>query len=487
MQSRLTARPTVAVIALGLATVMAWLPVLWLSPSPDESGYLMIASQWREGSSLYGDYWVDRPPLLLMIFLLAEAGGGIVALRVLGLVAVLFSVVLAGRIGRLLVPSESTAPIVAAATAAVFIASPLFGRGAVNGELLALPLVLAGLTALLQGRLLAGRRGTTWWAAAGAAAAAAALVKQNFVDVFLVAAVLLAVPESGLRRFRASAAVVSGATTALLLVLVFAASRGTEPVGLWEAVVRFRFDAGRVIDSAASEATPLRAARLILVLTVSGALPLLFLGWRRLRRAGMTEGLDLRLAAAVLVAWELVSIAAGGSYWLHYLMGLVPGLVVVATLVTERSYARLGSWEKWRSRTLGYATAVTVGALVWMAIFPASTREEVSDYLAAHRQDGDTAVVAFGKPDILYGARMSSPYPLLWSLPVRVRDPHLRQLARTLASSDRPTWLVTGHAGLSGWGIYPTQWLLDTLERHYRPVAEIDDQVIYLRRGRLHD
>jgi hypothetical protein len=238
-----------------------------------------------------------------------------------------------------------------------------------------------------------------------------------------------------------------------------------------------------VIASAASEATRWRAGRLVLVLAASGALPLLILGGRRLLRARTAEGLDLRLIATVLVIWECVSIAAGGSYWLHYLMGLVPGLVVAATLATESSDTHPASWDRARFRALGYAAIVSVGAIVWVAVFPVATKEGVSDYLAANRRTGDTAVVAFGQPDILYGARMSSPYPLLWSLPVRVLDPQLRQLARALASADRPTWLITGRAGLSGWGLEPSPRLQETFERHYRPVAEIDDYVVYLARG----
>jgi hypothetical protein len=477
-------RPTPTVIALGLVAAAAWLPVLWMSASPDESGYLLVASQWHDGGSLYGDYWVDRPPLLLMIFSLAAAGGGLVALRLLGMVAVFLSVVLAGRVGRLVAPRDPAAPMVAAATTTVFVANPLFGRGAVNGELLALPLVLTGLMALLQARAWSGHRDTTLlWAAAGAAAAAAALVKQNFVEVFLVAAVMLAVPAAGVRRARAGAAFVSGAAAVLSAVLVFAASRGTDPMGLWNAVVSFRLDAGRVIDTAATEATPIRAGRLVVVLAFSGALPLLILGWRRLLRARTADGLDLRLVATVLVIWECMSIAAGGSYWLHYLMALVPGLVVVATLATESSETQRVAWQRSRARALGYAATVAVGALVWVAVFPVQTRDGVTDYLVAHRRTGDTAVVAFGKPDILYRARMSSPYPLIWSLPVRVLDPQLRELARALASADRPTWLITGRAGLSGWGLDPSPQVWDVLERHYRPVAEIDGQVVYRTRG----
>ena len=36
---------------------------------------------------------------------------------------------------------------------------------------------------------------------------------------------------------------------------------------------------------------------------------------------------DLRWPALALLSWELVVVLLGGSYWLHYLMGLVPGLM----------------------------------------------------------------------------------------------------------------------------------------------------------------
>ena len=392
----------------------------------------------------------------------------------------LCSVLLAGRIGRLVAPADRVAPIVGALTAAVFVANPLFGRGAVNGELLALPLVLLGLAALLHARQWAAHRETgTLWAAAGAAAMGAALVKQNFIDVFLVAGVLLVVPAAGVRCVRAAAAFTLGAATVLVVVLLYAGSRGTDPTGLWEAVVRFRLDAGRVIDSAASGATPTRAARLGLVLALSGGLALLVLGGRRLFRATTSDGIDLRLATGILVLWELVSMAAGGSYWLHYLLALVPGLVVVTTLAVDTSDRMLESWARWRPRALGYAAVVSAVAVVVVAVHPVPTHERVSDYLVEHKTSDDTAVVAFGKPDILYGAGMSSPYPLLWSLPVRVLDPHLQQLTRLLDSSERPTWLVTGNHGISGWGLHPSRRLLDLFERHYRPVARIDDEVIY--------
>ena len=186
----------------------------------------------------------------------------------------------------------------------------------------------------------------------------------------------------------------------------------------------------------------------------------------------------------MLVAWEGLSIALGGSYWLHYLMGLVPGLVLIAALATGSSQSGVVAWRRVEVPAPHLFRGAVARCTFWVAAFPVSTHEEVSEYLVAHRQAGDTAVVAFGKPDILYGAGMSSPYPLLWSLPVRVLDPQLHELARLLASSDRPTWLVTGRSGLDGWGLHPSQSVLNEFARHYRPVAELDGLVVYLTRGR---
>ena len=62
-------------------------------PSPDEAGFLSVGAQWQPGgTSLYGDYWVDRPPLLITIFRLAAELGGLVPLRLVGCLATLLAV-----------------------------------------------------------------------------------------------------------------------------------------------------------------------------------------------------------------------------------------------------------------------------------------------------------------------------------------------------------------------------------------------------------
>ena len=140
----MTARITWLVAA---AAALAWAPFVTAPLSPDEGGFLLVASQWRPGHSLYGPYWVDRPPLLITIFDVASHVGGAVALRLIGIAAVLTSVFLAHLLTRRATGRPSAVPVL---VAGVFLTTPLFGTGMVNGELLAVPVVLVGLLALVR-------------------------------------------------------------------------------------------------------------------------------------------------------------------------------------------------------------------------------------------------------------------------------------------------------------------------------------------------
>ena len=102
------------IAALALAALLGWLPFLWRPLSPDEGGFLLVASQWGPGSSLYGDYWVDRPPVLIGLFALADGMGDPWALRVLGCLAVVLTVLLAALVGRLAAPATRIGPVLAA-------------------------------------------------------------------------------------------------------------------------------------------------------------------------------------------------------------------------------------------------------------------------------------------------------------------------------------------------------------------------------------
>ena len=435
---------------LAAAALLGWLPFLWRPLSPDEGGYLIVASQWGPGSSLYGDYWVDRPPVLVGLFTLVDGLGDPWALRLLGCVAVAATVALAGVVGRLATPATRIGMMLAAATAAIFTASPLFGGSVVNSELLALPFILAGLAAGIAAAAASGRRAEVGYAAlAGVAGMLAVLTKQSQVDVFVVVLVLVLMTRRGLLLLSTAA----GALLTLVLVLQVSGGLGTETGDLWNALVTFRRDAAEVIAESATGTTPRRLAGMIGALVASAA-PFVAVGLLvRLRGPATYGGRDLRWPALALLGWELVVVLLGGSYWLHYLMGLVPGLVLLAAAAAQRKL------EAGPTLVVPYAAAVasSLAVIVYVVAVPIDRPETpVIGYLKDEVEPGDTAVVAFGGANILRETGMTSPYEELWSLPVRVRDPELTRLTDLLSGPDAPTWVITNGGSLETWGVDST-------------------------------
>jgi hypothetical protein len=481
--------PWLVVVALAvLACLLGRVPFMGRPLSPDEGGLLMVARQWSPGDSLYGDYWVDRPPVLIAIFALADLFGGPWGLRALGVLAVLASVLLAGLLGRVVAPQLRTAALLPAATAALLLATPLFGASVVDAEVLGLPLVLAGMVAAVASSRAESPRVALWWGlAAGAAGAGAALTKQNLLDVFVLVLALLVIRGPGGIRPRVAAVLGTalGAGAVVAGAVAVSTALGTSPGELWQAVVTFRGEATRVLLESPASAD--RLLKMLLALLGSGA-PLLavvlLLGLRRRRHMapGHTE---LRWPVVAVLVWEAFAVLMGGSYWLHYLTGLVPGLVLLAAV--SGLPERLGGPVAERSRrhapfaiAYAYAALSTLCVIGWVAVHPPdrSSPQAVASYLEARAQPGDTAVVAFGVPSILQASGLESPYPDLWSLPVRVRDPQLLGLAALLSGPDRPTWLVISGTSLWTWGVDPAaaQPYVDT---HYVHMDDVAGYAIY--------
>jgi hypothetical protein len=464
------------------AAALAWTPFVAAPLSPDEGGFLLVASQWRPGGSLYGHYWVDRPPLLISIFDLADHVGGAVGLRIIGIVAVLASVFLADRLARLATGRRTVVPAI---VTGAFLTTPLFGTGMVNGELLAVPLVLAGIVALVHAWTSADRLSYLWAALAGVVAAAAPLIKQNVVDVLVVAGVLVlqGLRSSERRRtLRLALTVSAGAVLATAACLVWAEVRGTEPTSLWNALVIFRGEAAAVIQSSSSSSTSARFLELLAAAALSGAPVLLTVMLLRLRRRAVTDGApDLRYAALMLLLWELVGVGAGGSYWLHYLIGLVPGLVLVSVAAAQRP----PQLRRWTAGVVAFAClsagVATVTAAANVPLY--SSDAAVAAYLRAHSSRRDTVVVGFGHPNIVWDSGLRSPYHLLWSLEVRVKDPQLHELTHVMSGPHAPTWLVVNGTSLATWGVDPTS-AQTVLDQRYRPATTIGDYVIWKLRHR---
>jgi hypothetical protein len=446
---RIGTAPKSWVIAMAVAVCLGWLPFAGRSLSPDEAGYLVVGGHWADGGSLYGNYWVDRPPALIAIFEAADALGGAVPLRLFGTLAAVLTVVLSGVLGRIAAPERRSAPLLTAGTAAVCVATPLLGGTVVNGELLGLPFLVVGILSYVAAAASRHQvRGFLLSLAGGAAGAVGALVKQSLVDVFVVALVL--VFTSGAAR-RKLPGLLLGALVTTAVVVAAAWARGTVPADLWDAVVTFRIEAAREL-AGDSGGSPARLVGMLGALAASG-LPLVVaaFAWKGRgapSRQGPWTAPDLRVAAYALLTFELMVALLGGSYWLHYLMALVPGAVLFAASFAQRPAPV--------TRSIGISLALagisSAAALGWTIAHPVERDETPAiHYLDQHAHRGDTAVVVFGAANVIHDAHLDAPYPYLWSLPARVRDADLATLNGLLQGDERPTWVIVARRSLDAW------------------------------------
>jgi hypothetical protein len=465
-------------VLVGLSRI----PFLRAPVSPDEGGFLVVASQWHAGSSLYGGYWVDRPPMLIAIFAAADALGGTVGLRLIGTLAVISAIVAGAGVGWHASGRRPVGALAAAGVVAAFLATPLFGTRIVDGELLASPLVLGGLASLLASYGGSGRmRSALLRILAGACAAGAFLTKQDMVDVMIV--VIVVVTHTLWRRGPRAAAeellpTLAGAVAAASAIVTLAVLRGTSLPGLWQAVVVFRFRAAGVVSYSRPRLDELGHAYVVtgaLPLTVVAGLVSLWCWWRARGETPPTQ--PWRTGAVALMGWEVAGVLAGGSYWSHYLVGLVPGLslLVAVALREPRRVSRLLAVGLLYA---GVSTAVSCWGHDTTPTSP-SADQAAASYVRSQARPGDSIVVAFGHADIVRDTGLPSPYPYLWALPAFVDDPRMTGLDRLLRSPEAPRWFVAS-SDLSRWEP-PGAKVQSTADRCYT-VADRTGRWLVMRR-----
>ena len=160
-------------------TLLLRLAVVGVPLTIDEAGYAYVASQWADASgSLYGNQWVDRPPLLFALFALVEPFGAL-GVRLLGCVAAVVVVLACAGAARTI--AGARAGRWAGIVGAVLASSPLVQGHVVNAELPAIAFVCVAVLLLVQA-FEPGRVAPVMALGAGAAAACAVLVKQSFFD-----------------------------------------------------------------------------------------------------------------------------------------------------------------------------------------------------------------------------------------------------------------------------------------------------------------
>lgn len=489
-----------SILLAAAATLAVHLLSLTRRLGSDEGGFAMVARHWHQaGGYLYGPQWVDRPPGLIALFAAADHLGpyGVrlgATLIAVGLVAALAWT--AGAVGGR--PAAKWAAWVGFA----FASSVLLEAQRLNGELAATTFVTVSVGAMLRAvRVSRSQTRTSLLATlAGASAMAAVLMKQNFVDAFVFAAVLVGVglaTRTNRFAFRPSrvlcavTAFVAGALVPAAATVAWATQHGG--VGqLAYAVVGFRADASAVLANWSFTAPLHRLGMLTLVAWLSGLLFLLaHLAYSHRRRLLRPEPLPWAVAATAVV--ELFGVFAGENFWSHYLIALIPMVALAAGL----SVNRRTPGARWTRRLVVLAAAVTAVTSPVAAITAAhgsSQAYTTGRWVGNAAAPGDTLVVPFTHANVINASGLTPGYPYAWSLPVRTLDPQLTLLTDELNGSpssspngtpdgtSAPTWVIRWDQA-HPWGLDPHNRVDAALRAHYRPVADVCGHTVWVHDG----
>jgi hypothetical protein len=459
----------------GCLLIAVLLRIPWLSVplGRDEGGIALLAQHWG-GGSLYGEYWLDRPPLLILLFKLAAVGGAD-GVRALGAVAALALVVSIAFLARAL--AGVRAGMIAGLLAALLSGSSAIASVYTPGELLAAVPSTLSMLCLIH----AHRSRRTWAVAlAGALAVIAVLVKQSFLDAGFAGVVFVLASAIADRnvRFRWPAAYALGAAVPLVLLLAWLSVAGVSLDYFIYTMFGFRI---HLLHTLAATSLPLheRLRQLEepawdsgLTLVVCGAVAGVLLGLRR----------D-RVLIATCVAWlaaGVVGVLGGGSYFVHYLIELVPPGCVLAAAALARVPAPVGAAAL---AVVAYLALVSAndGFRSLDDYVPHHREQAIGNYIREHGGPRDTIYVMYARPNIVFYAKRRQPYPYLWSLMVRVRPGAVPRLQRLLASPQRPTWFVPWHHP-SSWELDPHHATARIIHRGYRRAASVCGIPVYVRR-----
>ncbi|MDI6910110.1 hypothetical protein [Nocardioides sp.] len=471
------------VVAAALA-FLARLPALTRPLRADEAGFLLVARSWDpEPGSMFGPHWVDRPPSLIAVYRAVEAFGGAVPLRLLGAVVAVATVLLAAAVAHEVAGRRAVGWT--AATSAALLSNPMIDVVAVKGELLALPLLLVSMLLVLR----AVRRTSVLLAlGSGLAAGLAVGLKQNLATGLVFAAVLLLVAWrtgrlSGTRTLALASAGAAGAAVPVVATIVWARAAGVRLTTLWETVYGFRAGAARVIADGSTEAPERRAWTLLVIALACGLLPILA-GLVAHLRERWRDDPPVVAGTVAVVATDVIGLAAGGSFWQDYLTPLVPGAALCVALLAGRPEP---AGRRMRGVVVGTAASAAAAMVFWLAWNVTGLQEfhevHTGEAVASAADRGDTLVVFGGRPDLQDASGLGSPYPYLWSLPMRARDPGYADLRALLAGPDAPTWLVEW-VDFDAWapaGVVELERVVE--ERYVANGVTCNGRPVYLLRG----
>ena len=227
-------------------------------------------------------------------------------------------------------------------------------------------------------------------------------------------------------------------------VVAWTLASGSRLQTLWYTSVSFRSDASRVIASQNSEGAQSRIGLLVVVFVGVGMLLVLVCFLARVPTLLRHDAVPV-VAILAMVAVDLLGVAFSGSFWLPYLFVLVPPLSLALAALVAHDHLGL-SRHRVSPAVVAVVTASSVLSLVsWTGAWVAGrvpVEIRTGEAIAAAARPGDRVLVYGGRADIQWASRAGSPYPYLWSLPMRTLDPGLDDLRSVLTGSNPPTWFV---------------------------------------------
>jgi hypothetical protein len=458
---------------------------------PDEAGFLLVARSWRpEADSVYGTYFVDRPPQVIALVRLTDWIGGPYALRVLAAAGIFALVLLSAATARRLASYAAGLPPVrtdrvaawTAVVTAALISNTGFDAVTAKGEHLGVPLVMGSC---LLGLAALERASAPLALAAGLVAMLAVGMKQSLVGGLVFGAVLLvaaALADRGQWRthLRLGVAAAAGAAVPVVATVAWAVLAGVELETLWYTVVGFRPDAAAVLGAQPSEALAQRAFETRLLATESGVTFLV--AWFALHLPPLLRRMPVATAAvAAMLLVDLLALVQSGSWWKTYLVALVPSVALATCLLlaVERVSAPV-SWRRAASsvtRALVVLSVVTttVSLFFWWHISGEDhvpTAHHAGEAIGRAARPGDTLVVYGGRADIQWASGLRSPYEHLWSLPMRTLDRDRTDLRELLTGPRAPTWFVE-FTVLDAWSESGTERIGEELLERYEYVTTL--------------
>ena len=470
-----------------LFTLALRLPFLTFPLMPDEAGMIIIAQNWHEGPYFYGDYLVGRGVALLLLYWLADTLGGDLALRLIACLVATGLVIAAGWAGHSLRGRAGAgwAALVAASYASTY----AFSSSVMNGRLVAAALVLVSCACTIA----AVRHPAPWSriadaraVLAGVAATCALLVVQSYACGVVFAGTLLLCSWRtrllpGREAARISIAVAVGMllpAVALTTAVLLSWPTATQ---VWFQMFGFRLDAVGVLGRGSEEPME-RFVELSVVAALTGVVLLglcFVLAWRLLRDR---HEAPVWLGVLAMLSFASLGMVLGAAWYPDYLLQLVPALILGTALVAPQPI-----WSGIGMRAGASLAAVAAVVAAYMGLERPMLGTPINEaavgrWLATDSDPGDTAVVLWGKANVLHEAGMTSPYPYLWSLLTRTLDPDLDLLLRTLRGPDAPTWVVEWH-DLDSWGLDESGRLAEVLDDRYRYVGTPCGVDVYLLRS----